>query len=231
LLAPKPVRKKGATMKSGIAVLALVLSVPAVPAWAGDALSFEKNWLTPDISTLGVGVEGGYRWNDYWSGRIGINGLAFDYTYHDKDSDLLNRATLISAGVTADYHPFAGDFRVSAGARLSANRVKGKLQNLVKHGKHYNVTIADPLTHYTARQNVLQPYLGAGYSVELKQRVSLNFVLGALYAGSPDLSVTSHAEKFGFTRRQINNEIERQRNRIAPFQVYPVVQIGVNVQF
>jgi hypothetical protein len=218
-------------MKSGIAVLALLLSVPAAPALAGDALSFEKNWLTPNIGTLGVGVEGGYRWNAYWGGRIGIDGLAFNYTYHDKDSDLVNRATLMNAGVTADYYPFAGDFRLSAGARLSANVVHGHLENLVKHGKHYNVTIADPLTHYTARQNVIQPYLGAGYSVELKERVALNFDLGALYAGSPDLSVTSHAEKYGFTRRQIDNEIERQRDRIAPFQIYPVVQIGLKVRF
>jgi hypothetical protein len=219
------------TMKSGIAVLALVLSMPALPAWAGDTLSFEKNWMTPNVSTLGVGVEGGYRWNEYWSARVGINGAGFKYTYHDKDSDLINKVSLLSAGATADYYPFAGDFRVSAGARLSANVVHGKLQNLIKHGKHYNITIADPLTHYTVRQNAIQPYLGTGYSVELKERVSLNFDLGALYAGSPDLSVTSHAEKFGFTRRQINNEIERQRNRIAPFQVYPVVQIGLNIKF
>src|SRR4051812_33520890 len=101
-------------MKRGIVALALVLSVPAASASAGDALSFEKNWLTPNISTLGVGVEGGYRWNDYWGGRIGINGLAFNYTYNDKDADLVNRATLMSAGVTADYYPYAGDWRVSA---------------------------------------------------------------------------------------------------------------------
>jgi hypothetical protein len=87
------------------------------------------------------------------------------------------------------------------------------------------------LTDYTVRQNTIQPYIGTGYSVELKERVSLNFDLGALYAGSPDLSVNSHAEKFGFTRRQINREIEKQRDRLAPFQVLPVVQVGLTFKF
>ncbi len=170
-------------------------------------------------------------WNDDWGVRAGINGASFNYTYHDNKSDLLNKASLLSAGVTGDYYPFADDFRVSAGVRLSANKVDGKLRNLVKHGKNYSITIADPLTHYTVTQNPVQPYLGIGYAAQLKDRVALNFDLGALYAGSPDLSVRSHADRYGFTRRQIDNEIEKQRDRIAPFTVYPVVQVGLKIDF
>jgi len=223
-------------MKRAIASMAMVLSVLAGPARAADVLfpdnlSFEKSWLTPNISTLGVGVEGGYRWNERWGGRVGINGLSANFTYHDKDADLINKLMLLNAGVTADYYPFAGDFRVSGGVRLSANKIDGKLRNLTKRGKNFTVIIDDPLTNYTVRQNAIQPYLGAGYSVQLQQRVSLNFDFGALYAGSPELSVRSQAEQFGFTRHQINREIERQRNRLAPFQVYPVVQIGLTVKF
>ena len=231
MLGAESVLEEGLTMKSRFAVLALILSMPAGSAFAGDALSFDKAWMTPSISTLGIGVEGGYRWNDYWGARAGANVLGFNYVYHDTKSDLHNNVNLLSAGVTADYYPFAGDFRVSTGVRLSANKINGEMRNLVKHGKNYTVTIADPLTRYTLRQNAIQPYLGAGYSIEIKQRMSLSFDLGALYAGAPELSVNSHAERFGFTRRQINNEIEHQRDRLAPLQIYPVVQVGLNIKF
>jgi hypothetical protein len=218
-------------MKSRFAVLALILSVPAAPVLADDALSFDKAWLSPNISTLGIGVEGGYRWNDYWGARAGVNAFGFNYVYHDNKSDLHNSVNLLSAGVTADYHPFAGDFRLSGGFRLSANKVTGKMRNLVKKDKSGTITIRDPLTHYSVRQNIVQPYIGTGYSVEIKERMSLNFDLGALYAGSPELSVNSRAERYGFTRREINNEIRRQRDRLAPFQIYPVVQVGFNIKF
>lgn len=218
-------------MKGAIAALVMTMSALAGQARAGDALSFERTWLAPGIGTLGGSLEGGYRWNEWWSMRGNVALAGFDYAYHDKDADLINRVSLLSAGVTADYYPFAGDFRVSTGMRLSANKINGELRNLVKHGKNYRIVIADPLTEYTLRQNTVQPYIGTGYSIDLKDRVTLNFDLGALYAGSPDLTVRSRAERFGFTRRQIDHEIERQRNRIAPFQVYPVVQMGLTLRF
>lgn len=218
-------------MKRAAAVLAMVLSALAAPAFAADALSFERYWVTPNAGTLGIGIEGGYRWNEYWGARASLNGGGLTFTYHDKDADLINRTMLLSAGVTGDYYPFAGDFRVSAGVRLSANKIDGEMRNLKKHGKNYTITIDDPLTDYTMRQNAVQPYIGIGYSVEIKQRVSLNFDLGALYAGTPSLSVRSNAEKFGFTSDQINNEIERQRDRLSHFPVYPVAQIGLTIEF
>jgi hypothetical protein len=223
-------------MKRAIALAATVLSGLAGPTHAADiALSdpvpVETFWLAPNVSTLGVGVEGGYRSNDYWAARGGINGARFKYSYHDNKADLSNDASLLSAGIIGDYYPYAGDFRLSAGVRLSANKIDGDVHNLVKHGKHFSIIVPDPQTRYTVTQNPLQPYLGIGYSAQLKDRVSLNFDLGALYAGTPDLSVHSHAERFGFTQRQIDRAIERQRDRIAPFTVYPVMQVGLKINF
>lgn len=218
-------------MKLVLAGLTACLVASSGMAHAGDALSFDKYWLTPTVSTLGVGIEGGYRWNEYWGGRLSLNGGAFDYVYHDKDADLHNHVSLLSAGATADYYPFADDFRVSAGVRLSDSKVNGRMKNLVKRGKHFSIVIDDPLTTYTARQNAIQPYLGIGYSAQINERTSLSFDLGALYAGSPSLSVDSHAEKFGFTKGQIDREIDRERDRISKFTFYPVAQIGLNFRF
>lgn len=219
-------------MKFLVRMLAIVAPLLAGPALADDDPAYDRFFLMPNISTLGAGIEAGYRVNESWQVRAGINGGALSFVYKDKDSDLHSRATLLSGGVTVDYFPFEGDFYLSGGVRLSANKIEGKVKNL--HGKLKgggNVFVPDPLTSFTVKQNTIQPYLGAGYSVKIKQGVSLNFDLGALYAGTPDLDVNSRAHTLGFSRRDIRREIERAQNRIAPFKVYPVVQVGLKFEF
>ena len=210
---------------------ALVTTAASADEWSNvDALTW-----TPTVGTLGPGLEAGYRLDDHWGIRGSVNGLAGRFVYHDKNSDMPSRLLLLSTGLTADYYPYGGAFRVSAGARLSAGRIDGKLENLegkVKAGSStLTIFVEDPLTTFTIRQNPLQPYIGAGYSMKIRDRLTLDFDLGALYAGTPDLSVNSHANRFGFSRDQIRGEVERARDRLAPFKVYPVVQVGLNFRF
>lgn len=218
-------------MKSSALIPVLLATLAAGPTLAAEDLAYDRFFMIPNASTLGAGIEAGYRWNENWQVRAGINGGRFSYTYHDNDSDLPSTLTLLNGGVTVDYFPFAGDFYVSGGVRLSANRIEGKVKNMEAKIGGSKVFVEDALTDFTVRQNVIQPYLGAGYSVPVNERVSLNFDLGALYAGTPSLSYDSRATELGFTREQIRNEAERARNRIAPFKVYPVVQVGLKINF
>ena len=219
-------------MKLLLRMLAIPTLLLAGPALADDDLAYDRFFLTPNMSTLGAGVEAGYRINRQWQVRAGINGGALNFVYKDKDSALHSRATLLNGGVTVDYFPFENDFYLSGGIRLSANKIEGRVKNL--HGKlknGSNVFVPDPLTSYTVRQNALQPYIGAGYSVKIKERVSLNFDLGLLYAGTPDVDVNSRAHTLGFARKDISSEIERARDRLAPFKVYPVATVGLKFEF
>jgi hypothetical protein len=222
-------------MKQAILGLAMTLAFAASGARAGDVTAFDQLTWTANVGTLGPGIEAGYRIDDHWGVRGGINGLTSKFVYHDNKSDMPSQLLLLSTGVTADYYPYGGDFRLSAGARLSAGKIDGTLRNLtgkVKLGTStVTIFVADPLTDFTVTQNLLQPYIGAGYSVAVKDRLTLDFDLGALYAGAPDLSVRSRADRFGFTRNQIRNEIDRARDRLAPFKIYPVVQVGLNFKF
>ena len=218
-------------MKLPALALGLLALFAAGPSLAGEDLSSDRFFLMPNVSTLGAGIEAGYRWNDNWQVRAGINGFATSYVYHERHSDMPSTLTLLNGGVTVDYFPFAGDFYVSGGVRLSANKIEGKVKNMEAKMGGTDVFVEDALTNFTVRQNVIQPYLGAGYSVPVNERVSLNFNLGALYAGTPRLSYNSRATELGFTRDQIRNEAERARNRIAPFKVLPVVQVGLKIQF
>jgi len=219
-------------MKWQVRVLAVLTPLLAGPALADDDPAYDRFFLMPNVSTLGLGIEGGYRMNETWQVRAGVTGGAGNFVYKRQDYDLHSQATLLSAGVTADYFPFANEFYVSGGLRLSANRIEGKVKNL--HGKlkgGSEVFVPNPLTDYSVTQNVIQPYIGGGYSVRIKENVSLNFDLGAVYAGTPELDVDSRAHKLGFSKKDIRREIERAQDRIAPFKVLPVVQVGLKYQF
>ena len=219
-------------MKFLVGMLATVASMLAAPAFADDDPAYDRFFMMPDVSTLGAGIEAGYRFGRQWQVRVGVNGYAGSFVYRRNDYDLHSRLSLLNAGVTVDYFPFAGDFYISGGARLSANRIEGKVKNL--HGKLKNgadVFVPNPLTDFTVTQNVVQPYLGAGYSVKIRPGLSLNFDLGALYAGTPDLDVDSRAHKLGFSGKDIRREIERAQDRISPFKIYPVVQVGLKFEF
>jgi hypothetical protein len=218
-------------MKLPALAFGLLASLAAGPSLAGEDLAYDRFFIIPNVSTLGAGIEAGYRWNENWQVRAGISGFSTSYVYHDRNSDLPSTLTLLNAGVTVDYFPFAGDFHLSGGVRLSANKIEGKVRNMEGRIGSTDVFVEDALTDFTVRQNVIQPYLGVGYSVPVNERVSLNLDLGALYAGTPQLSYNSRATELGFSRDQIRNEAERARNRIAPFKVLPVVQVGLKVQF
>lgn len=219
-------------MKFLVRLVAALAPLLAGPALADDDPAFDRFFLIPNVSTTGAGVEAGYRWNESWQVRGGVNAGAGNFVLKRNDYDLHSDLTMLSAGVTVDYFPFANDFYLSGGARLSGNKIEGKVKNLhgtLKGGS--NIFVPNPLTDYTVTQNVIQPYLGGGYSVKIQKGMSLNFNLGALYGGEPDLNVDSKAHKLGFSRKDIRREIERAQNRIAAYQVLPVVQIGLKFDF
>lgn len=221
-------------MKHTVASLALaVLLVPGATQAADHAIG--ESWVAPQFGTLGVGLEVGTRWNDRWGARGSINGVAMRFVHHDRKSDLHNRLALLNAGGTLDYYPYEGDFRLSGGVRLSANRIEGRVRNAHQkqrfNGGTLTVIVEDPLTRYTVRQNALQPYLGIGYSKTINERVTLDVDFGALYTGTPGLKVRSEAERFGFTERQIEREIDRARNRLSSYRFMPVVQLGFKIAF
>jgi hypothetical protein len=221
-------------MKQTALALAALISLSG-PALAGDGFLQDGYELYLNSGTLGTGVEANWRLDRNFGLRAGVNAGYFAFVNRDNGADLHNKAMLLNAGLTADYYPGGGDFRVSAGTRISANKVTGRVRNVVDHvklfGRDVSVTIDDPLTRYTVTQNPLQPYLGGGYSHAFSERVTLNLDLGALYTGVPNLDVVSHAGRLGFSDRQIQAEIDKAVRRSRDYQFYPVVQIGFKVTF
>ena len=113
LTVPRALRGWGLRMKKILATACLAgfALAPAVHAAADDAFGLD---VAAKLSTLGVGGELGYRFNDYVALRAGYN--AGSLTYKDKTNPS-NHFTLDlkTTPLMLDWHVFGGSFRLTGG--------------------------------------------------------------------------------------------------------------------
>ncbi len=221
-------------MKIFICAAMVILTMTPITS-AGD-FKVPKDWqLSATSGTLGHGIEADWRFSPDWGLRAGLNTGTWSYLHRAKKADFRSDILMLNGGLTADYYPGGGNFRLSAGARLSANEITGRVENVTRAVKIFGMNgtaiIKDPLTRYSLTQNPVQPYIGGGYSYRYSDRLTFNFDVGGLYTGAPDIAVMSHANRLGITDKQISSQIDRARSRAAIYQYYPVVQLGFKFRF
>ena len=99
-------------MKKSYLALAFItsLSVSAV-THAADSSFFS----TVQVGTLGPGLNIGYQFNPYFDVRANVNGLKYSRDIEVNDVKYDADLKLLTAGLLADYYPFANGFRLTAG--------------------------------------------------------------------------------------------------------------------
>ncbi|MEL7536332.1 MAG: hypothetical protein AAFZ58_05560 [Pseudomonadota bacterium] len=187
-------------------------------------------------STLGLGVEGVYHVSERWSLRGGIN--AFGYEFDDEvdgvayDGDL----DLANLSVVADFRPFRGGLRLSAGAVYNDNEIAAvadpdatyTIGNMTYTQAEVGVLAADVAIDGVA------PYVGIGYDIALGDDWRLTFDLGAVFQGAPEPVLTSTGGLLSDNPQfQDDLAVEQQNfeDDLDEFDVYPVVAIGLALAF
>ena len=204
----------------------------AVPANAQSSSSFSVG-LTG--GTLGVGPE-----VDYRGERFGIRGnatfLGIGRSVESDGVDYDGDLKLRSIGAMADYYPFGGGFRVSAGARINNNRVD------LKATPTEDVEIGDEV--YTpdevgniigkVKANKLAPTLTVGWGGGASGR-GLRFAIdaGAMFQGSPRVTELRTTGMLSDPEFQADLQRERQEieDDIDNFKIYPILQLGIGYRF
>ena len=211
----------------------LLLAGFAVPTEAGDFS------LGVTGSTLGIGVEAGYAFNNRFGMRLG--GYTFSLSQNgeksgiDYDSDL----NLSNAGVYLDWHPFAGAFRVSGGWFATDNG----LDAVGKPGPGGTYDI-DGSTFTAAEVGTLRatvdlgssaPYLGAGWVWgKTDGGLAWSLDLGILFEKSPDIELTSTGGTLSddpSLQAAIAAEEVQLENDLDQYDLYPVLSFGVSYRF
>lgn len=201
--------------------------------------------------TNGLGLELSYRWNDYLRLRTGYhfydisvdadaddnNGVQGDELKHSGDLELSN------LGLLADWYPWGGIFRVTAGAVVNENNFKidTTCENPsgceVGSGSFSRTEIGTISTKIDIEQ--LGPYLGIGWdrALDATKRWTLSFEIGAFYQGSPEVEMTSNGTCVNSVligaacRSALQDEEDELEDDLEDFVIYPVVSIGIGYRF
>lgn len=192
-------------------------------------------FIAPQVSTLGLGAEAGYRINEHFAVRGGANFFNLNREFSTDGIEYDGKARLRSFGATADVFPFGGGFRLSGGLRINDNR--GDL-SAVSMG---DVEIGG--TTYTAAQvgtldgrvefNRVAPYIGIGWEGTIfSPNLYFGADLGVMFQGNPKVSLTATGAA---ASPQLQADLERERkeveDKLKPLAFYPVISFSIGYRF
>lgn len=187
--------------------------------------------LGAKAGTTGLGLEG--TWGLSQSVNLRLGYYAFDYSTdleeqgveYDGDLDLQN------AGLFADWHPFQGGFRLSAGGIQTGNEFRGFADGELEVG----VNTYQAELNAEVGWSTFAPYLGLGFGNAVDSgRWSFAFDLGVMFVGEPSVRLVGSIDEPAL-QAQFDQDVAREeaelREELKDTKHYPVVSLGVAYHF
>ncbi|MDH4233776.1 MAG: FecR domain-containing protein [Gallionella sp.] len=193
--------------------------------------------LTGKIGTLGTGAELNFGISDSISARVGLN--SYTYKYNDNASTVNYdfKLQLQTVSALADWYPFSGSFRTSAGVLYNNNKVT---LDAIPSATGYNINgTTYTTTQIGSMQGTLSfskaaPYLGVGWGNPVASKKGWGLVsdFGVLFQGKPKVDLTAICLTT-CTSLQTNLEAENTKlqDDLSGFKWWPVVSIGISYQW
>ena len=218
----------------------------------GLATAYEPNLgVAARVSTLGLSLEMTTAVTPKLNLRAGVN--QFDYDYDpEPDEDSGNELTydgtldLSSLAAYADWHPWAGAFRLSAGVVFNGNEITASARcdqaNCEVGDQSFDSDDIGTLNALVDFGSVA-PYAGFGWgnAVAADTGFGFQFDIGVMLQGSPNVSLSSSDSCQGTLsadptcQQQLDAELEREEQELQDeaedFELYPVISLGVRYKF
>jgi hypothetical protein len=236
-------------MKTHLATAAMAATLLlAAPAQALEVSAGAR------VSTLGIGLEAATSLSPKWDVRAVVNGFDHDQDFDDDDGNQYNaKLKLFTLGALADYHPFEGRFRLTAGALYNGFKVDARTKN----DQTFSYETDDYVYNGTGRAAAafdfpkFAPYLGLGWGRPVKADGGLwfSFDVGVMFQGSleadldiqgsgtltdKDTGATQPAPDFAndpTVQQDIANYERQLEDDAKDFKYWPVVGFGLGYQF
>lgn len=192
------------------------------------------------LGTLGYGGDIGYQWSNWLKFRLNVNHLSFSYDdleleKIDYDTEFSN----LTAGLLVDFHPFFGEFRISAGVyyRDLAFDIEAKPKKSIKIGHHtYNPSEFGRVDgEFT--WDKFAPYLGVGWGLGsgTDMDFSIDINLGVMYLSGIDIDykLTNYTGSLSDDeyRRDMDREAEKLKDKLEKYRFYPVLSVFLSFRF
>lgn len=167
-----------------------------------------------------------------WGLRAPMTGL--NHSDHTDSRDVTYNVHLKSRfyGLLADWYPFAGAFRATAGLYHNSTEIRGDALPLVPAqigNTYYSPAAVGVLSVNIDYRHTLAPYVGLGWGNTAQTKAGLFYSvdLGAMYTGNVDATVVATGPVAAIDLAQEAHEIEH--NLHASW--WPVARAGVGYRF
>lgn len=145
------------------------------------------------------------------------------------------KADMISAGLTADWHPFTNGFRFSVGARYHDAKLSGNISgdNYTINGNTYTSAQTGAITASVKSSSTFAPYLGLGYDSThfSDSRWALALDVGVIFAGKPSTTLTSEKTVAGLAADLAEEQKSLDKSIGQYGQFWPVANIALKYRF
>lgn len=210
-----------------VLVLALMASATAI---AGNDFGAGLK-----AGTLGIGLEGTWRPLPYFDLRLGTNLFDYDEDGSRSGVDYDSTLNLESYYATANFRFPLSPFRVTAGVYANGNELNLTSRDSSSFnigGQIYTAADVGRLSS-TASFKRTAPYVGIGYDFSAFGKVGINFDLGVLWQGEPEVTLTANGLLATDPTFLAALETERQEllDSVNDFKAWPVISLGFVFNF
>ncbi len=224
-------------------MISLLAGIGGLPADAQE-VSRKQFAVGATAGTLGIGAEASYLAYDYLAVRAAVTGLTFNageavsyFGGEPSDADYNFDASGMTAGLLFDLHPFADGWRLTAGVRYMDVELNAVNNNGATLGTQtFTAAQIGSLSTSIRNSNPAAPYLGFGYDaahyLRDGSRFTLGFEVGALYAGQPDVKLSTTINTALGLDAAVAAEEKTIRDSLKQFYwFYPVVMFSGKMSF
>ncbi len=210
--------------KAGLVVLALL---------AANVANADNDFgLGVKVGTLGIGLEASWKPLPYMDIRIGTT--SYDYDNNGKYGSINYDAVfaLDQYYATANFHFPISPMRITAGVYSNGNEfqlVNDQLQDIGP----YSGALIGTITSETTFSGTA-PYLGIGFDFTLAGKVGLNFDLGVLWQGEPEVTLEVDGilnDDLNFQQDVLDPERQALEDDLSDFKAWPVISLGFVYKF
>ena len=225
----------------GAAALALACLVTPVSSLAA----------TPDFAlavragTPGLGLDLDLGLSPSFGMRVGFSGFNINHDIDTSDVDYDGRLKLQTVTGLLDWYVFSGGFHLTAG--VAGNDTKLDVVGQPNQGTYtingntYSSSQLGSLTGQLKFGNSVSPYVGLGWGNPAGEdgRIHFLFDVGAIYGGTPSVTLTATCGAAAPAGSPICNQAQsglaseeaQLRHKADILRWYPMVSLGIGVRF
>lgn len=210
------------------------------------------------IGTGGLGVDFAYPLHEYFDLRLGYDFGSISETSTEDDVEYDAKLKFSSARLLADYKPFAGGFRISAGMYTGTPEIEAEADGLDDYEIGENEYRGDLRIDGDMDLGGAAPYLGIGWGGTAgRTGFGASFDIGVIFGDSPqvnldvsgtacDATLNANCDPNGAEGFNVNDpndvraqqfqadkdaEIAELEDDAKDFDLWPVIRFGLHYRF